>query len=279
MKTNFQTPEKYAQAAIKLSRELCAVGDVRPEHFKKVMKENRGGINAFSPYGPTKDGLERKNPVIVALGDSVTAGHFEFNGDPLELYAKLEAGLLNEEQSVEVTDARVCYLEQFRGMLIDKYEQTSVSTINSGIAGDTIYGMLKRVYRDVVRYQPDLVIINGSLNWNDENGTNEDYENALLKVITIIKEETKADIVLLTPNMEIRPPFFPVPEKSTLKERVEVMRKLADKEKVCLADAYKVWEVYESEGYPVSELLANKSNHPSVTGHTMYAEILMQLIK
>ena len=96
MKTNFQTPEKYAQAAIKLSREVCAVGDMRPEHFKKVMKENRGGINAFSPYGPTKDGLERKNPVIVALGDSVTAGHFEFNGDPLELYAKLEAGLLNE---------------------------------------------------------------------------------------------------------------------------------------------------------------------------------------
>ena len=79
--------------------------------------------------------------------------------------------------------------------------------------------------------------------------------------------------------MEIRPPFFPVPEKSTLKERVEIMRKLADKEKVCLADTYKVWEAYESEGYPVSELLANKSNHPSVTGHTMYAEVLMQLIK
>lgn len=279
MKTEFRTPEEYAKVALEMSQNVCAVGNVRPERFKKMMKENRGSINMFSPYGPTVDGLERKNPVIVALGDSVTAGHFEFNGNPEELFAKVEAGTLGEDDAVEVTDARVCYLEQFRGMLIDKYEQTSVSTINSGIAGDTIYGMLNRVYRDVVRYQPDLVIINGSLNWNDENGTNEDYEKALLQAITIIKEETKADIVLLTPNMEIRPPFLPEPEKSTLKERVEVMRKLADQEQVCLADTYKIWESYEAAGYPVNKLLANGSNHPSVTGHTMYANVLMQLMK
>lgn len=66
-------------------------------------------------------------------------------------------------------------MEQFRNLLIDKYEQTSVSAVNSGIAGDSMYGMKARLYRDVIRYQPDLVILNGSLNWGEEHGSTEDY--------------------------------------------------------------------------------------------------------
>ena len=38
-----------------------------------------------------EDGLERKNPVIVALGDSVTAGHFESTMTPA-VAAKLAEG-------------------------------------------------------------------------------------------------------------------------------------------------------------------------------------------
>lgn len=51
--------------------------------------------------------------------------------------------------------------------LIDKYEQTSVSVINAGIAGDVLPMMLARTDRDVVRYDPDLVLINGPLNWDE----------------------------------------------------------------------------------------------------------------
>lgn len=277
MRTSFVTPEKYAREALRIARETVAVGENRPAHFKKVMRENRGAINMFSPYGETEDGLERKNPVIVALGDSVTAGHFEFNGNPEELFAKVDAGALEEEDAVEITDARECYLEKFRSMLIDKYEQTSVSTINAGIAGDTMYGMQKRLYRDVIRYQPDLVIINGSLNWGEECGDTADYRKVITQVVKAIKTETKADIVLLTPNMELPGPF--ANPKSSLKERVEVIRELAKAEEVCLADAYKVWETYEDAGYPVKKLLANGMNHPSVTGHEMYAIVLMQLLE
>ena len=40
------------------------------------MKENTGMTGGL--FGLTdEEGLERKNPVIAALGDSVTAGHFE----------------------------------------------------------------------------------------------------------------------------------------------------------------------------------------------------------
>lgn len=92
-----------------------------------------------------------------------------------------------------------------------------------------------------------------------------------------MKKELKGDIVLVTPNMMTFTPFQN--PKSTLLERVEVIRQLAQDEDVCLADAYKVWEEYEKAGYPVDVLLANASNHPSVTGHEMYAWVLMQLME
>ncbi len=278
MKTTFQTPEPYAKEILRLARETPATGSVRPLHFQKVMWENRGTIGSINPFGAGEDGLERKNPVIAALGDSVTAGHFE-NAIPMEeLLAKIAAASFGEDEVGEVTDVRVCYLEQFRNMLVEKYGQTSVSAVNSGIAGDTLYGMQRRLYRDVIRYQPDLVILNGALNWGEPCGSTEDYEKLLTQVVKSIKNETKADLVLLTPNMDWPSPLAPGNPLSTLKERVEVIRSLADAEQVCLADAYKIWEAYAAAGYPVPEMLANGLNHPSVTGHTVYALALMQLM-
>ena len=276
MRTQFVTPEEYANAAFEIAARTDIGNGVLPDRFMRMMKENRGSINQFSPYGSSEDGLERKNPLIVALGDSVTAGHFEFTGDPLKLYAKLEEGPIDEDFAIEITDARECYLEKFRLYLIDKYEQTSVSTINSGIAGDTMYGMKNRVYRDVVRYQPDLVIINGSLNWGKECGDTNAYQKVLTETVKIIKNETKADVILLTPNMMLMPDMLLNPI-SSLDERVEVIRKLADAEGICLADAYKVWKAYEAAGYPVEKLLANGTNHPSTAGHELYAWVLMKL--
>lgn len=280
MRTEFVTPEKYARAVLDIAGTMDVTGSVRPERFRKTMRENIGSIDLFNPFGPADDGLERKNPVVAALGDSVTAGHFEFIGNPAVQFAKAHKGAIREGESVEIVDARECYLEKFRAKLIDKYELTSVSTLNAGIAGDTIYGMQKRVYRDVIRYQPDLAIINGSLNWGADCGSTQDYRKVLTEVVKVIRKETKADIVLLTPNMDHLPPLMaPKPGESTLDERVQVIREIAEEEKVCLADVYKVWKAYVAAGYPLDALLANGMNHPSVTGHELYARVLMRLLE
>ena len=277
MRTMYRTNREYADAFLRIVDETNTCGSVRPERFIKVMKENQGGINLFSPFGMTEDGLERRNPLIVALGDSVTAGHFEPCGDLDEIIATIEAGGMPDMSKGEVVDVREGYLDKFRSMLIDHFEVTSVSTINAGIAGDSMYGMEKRVYRDVVRHQPDLVIINGSLNWSPECGDSADYEAVLRRVIAVIQNETKADIILMTPNMEKLPDILKNP-KSPLIERVEIIRKLAEEKKCCLADTYLAWEKYEEAGYPAAELLANRGNHPSITGHEGFAKVLMKLV-
>lgn len=277
MKTSFVTPEEYAAAFLEIAENWSPADNKRPDNFRRIMRQNRGSLGKFTVYGEAEDGLERRNPMIAVLGDSVTAGHFEFNGDPDILFQKVEDGKMGEDDAVEITDARQCYPTRLRDMLIDEYEHTSVNVINCGIAGDTVIGMNARLKRDVISLQPDLVIINASLNWAEECGDTETYRKILQEIVQRVKTETSAEIILMTPNKELPGPFFN--PHSSLDERVEVIRNLAAEENVFLVDAYEIWDEYERQGYPVKELLANGMNHPSVTGHEVFAIALMKLLR
>jgi len=293
MKTTFRAREPYAGILLQAAADFSCNSPAKPLRFIRKMKENQGFIGMISGKGPDEDGLERKNPLIAALGDSVTAGHFEslIPEDP-EQAGKYYDFIRNPgnppkgfspPKAVEVVDARESYIEKFRERLIDRYELTSVSVINSGIAGDHLRSMAARLERDVIRYRPDLVLINGSLNWNPGLGTTEEYRELLRGMVRRLKEETEADIVLLTPNGDLpnNTPFMKMMEQAgiepTTGERAKAIRAVADEEQVCLADVYAVWEEARARGCPWKEILSNGVNHPGVEGHEVYAEILMKL--
>lgn len=298
MKTTFRIRQPYADIFMKCADDFICNSPVKPLRFIKKMKENTG--MAGSLFGLTdEEGLERKNPVIAALGDSVTAGHFEslMTPDLLQqmagIFQDLGSGMPKEEilqkiqesgglPPVEIYDARESYIEKFRSMLIDRFELTSVSVINAGIAGDVLPSMIARAGRDVIRYQPDLILVNGSLNWNDEQMGDAAYYKELLRgLVRRLKAETDADIILLTPNGDLPNTMFAAPGQElplpTTPERAEAIRELAAEESVCLADVRAVWDAALKAGCPWEELLANRINHPSVEGHEVYAKVLMKL--
>lgn len=276
MKTTFRIRQPYADIFEKCAKEYKNASPVKPQNFIRKLKNNTGMSKSF--FGILdEEGLEYKNPLIVALGDSVTAGHFE----SLLTQEILENKTPSPDEPIEIFDARESYIEKFRNRLIDKYELTSVSVINSGIAGDTLPSMCKRADRDVFRYKPDLVLINGSLNWDDATmGDSNVYKEMLRELISRCKKETDADIVLLTPNGDLPNTLFGLdaPEPTTEK-RAQVIRELAEEEQVCLADVRAVWNNAREKGCPWEELLANRVNHPSFEGHEVYAEVLMKLFE
>lgn len=288
MRTTFHVRQPYADKFLQCAREFPCKSPVKPVRFIEKMNKNQGSIAALTGMGMDKDGLERKNPVIVALGDSVTAGHFEslLPRDPNELKAVTEAAMCDIAAGkpvgpIEITDPRESYLEKFRYMLIDKFERTSVSVINSGIAGDNLRQMAARAQRDVIRYQPDLVLVNGCLNWDDQMGTTEEYGQILKNLVDRLRTETEADIILMTPNGDLPNTLFGetnAPMPTTL-ERVKVIREIAEEKQVALADVYAVWEAARKIGCPWEELLANGVNHPGIEGQEVYAITLMKLME
>ena len=56
------------------------------------------------------------------------------------------------------------------------------------------------------------------------------------------------------------------------------MNFIAKEKQCCLADTYLAWEKYEKAEYPAAELLANRGNHPSITGHEGFARVLMNVV-
>jgi len=209
----------------------------------------------------------------VAFGDSVTAGQFESLYPVEELIKLIEKGEPIEEP-INIRDLNKVYHEQFRMMLTKKYGATSVSVINSGIGGDSMIGMKERVNRDVIQHDPDLVIINGTLNWAEQHGTIDDFQVALENIIQTIKKNCLADIICLTPNAISNL----IPDE-LLETRVNIVRDVAQKKHASLVDVYKLWSLFTTDRDELKECLANKINHPTAAGHKVYALALMQLFQ
>ena len=310
MRTTYHIRQPIADRFLEIAKEAPCQSKRKPDRFIDRMRQNRGGVGILTGMGLDEDGLERKNPVIAALGDSVTAGHFEplTFGDHTDWFAQVlqranvkphEIELYSEAfrdparlietltllgskipdfqgfPPMEIVDVRESYVEKFRMKLIDRYEETSVSAINAGIAGDNLIMMEKRLFRDVIRYQPDLVLINGSLNWSDEMGDTAFYKTLLTGMVQRIQAETEADIILLTPNGMVGDAH----SCEMLEQRVEAIREVAREQEVCLADTYAIWKEARNLGCPWEEMLANRRNHPSPEGHEVYALTLMKLFE
>ena len=300
MRTTYRIREPYKSIFLQCAEDYVLQSPARPERFIEKMKTHTGMASGFLGL-VDEQGLEYRNPVIVALGDSVTAGHFESLMTPELLqklgkfFSLLQSGASQEEIAkiiqeeggmppVEIYDARESYIEKFREMLIDKFKLTSVSVLNAGIAGDVLPSMIKRAGRDVIAHDPDLILINGSLNWNDEQmGDAEVYKQMLKGLVQKLKKETTADIILLTPNGDLPNTMFSAPGQGvpepTTSQRAEKIREIAAEENVCLADVRAVWDAAKEKGCPWEELLANRINHPSVEGHEVYAKVLMKLFE
>lgn len=230
------------------------VSNQKPNKFIEILKTHKGIIN-FQEIN-NDDYIEPRNPLIVVLGDSVTGGHFE---------------TIDLKNMIFAQDLQDGYVEKFKHMLHDAYSFVTINIINSGIAGDNVKGMYKRLKRDVLSYQPDLVIINATLNWSRNRGSIIDYYNYLEKIIIDIQLQTSAEIVLMTPNGAIKRE-----NDQNLDERVEVVRELAKKYNITLVDIYQMWS--DVVGHDdVKTTLSNNENHPTPLGHTFMAKALMQI--
>lgn len=210
---------------------------------------------------------------MVALGDSITETTFHTRG-------------------------RMNWVQLLEEAIFEEYGNGVCTLINSGKCGSTYRDGLSRLDRDVLRYNPDLVII--AFGMNDATvGLDglDDFKDDIKSTVELIKQQCGSEIMLRTPNPVVTVHGLPRPEgaagpglewknpKHPLKEySAAIVEMAAELDCVCV-DHYSLWNEYELKfKHPV----ANPCNlwprmgdaiHPGPIGHLAFFRELAPYFK
>lgn len=209
--------------------------------------------------------------LVVAFGDSVTQGVAEHGRfDFAHTHHRLLQTLLEQH-----------------------YPATTFSTLNAGVSGETASQAVNRLDRDVIRHQPDLVLVAFGLNDAVTGGDARlpECEAALARIITETHSRTEADIVLLTPPHmasqrrphRIHPVHDPIADDIIATQQKGILTRYADairglgsrfaKEtgRLVVADVHSEWTRLRDSGVDVDSWFSNGLNHPDPRGGRLAA--------
>lgn len=170
---------------------------------------------------------------IVCFGDSITAGYG--------------------------VDVNVGFVDRLEKYLPLHYPSIAWNIINSGIYGDTTTGALKRVERDVINYNPNIVFIlfgsNDSSFYDSGVVAQKEFEKNLEEIIKSIRSHNNrtglnncmAVPVLITPPPVVERLVEPFMTNNRLNHYVYIIRSLAAKYKCPLLD-FNQYLIDETEG-------------------------------
>ena len=215
---------------------------------------------------------------IAFLGDSVTQGCFDCYE---EAPGRLETYFTPEW----------AYCEVVKKMLHKLYPSVPLTIVNAGISGGSATGGLKRLDRDVLSYSPDLVVVCFGLN-DSNNGRAgiKDYANALGDIFRKVSR-SGAECIFMTPNTmnyvvsphltaeharALAADFAERMKSGVMDEYIAAARAAAAEKHIPVCDCYTLWKRMEEIGVNVTELLANKLNHPDKDMHFLFAYELVK---
>ncbi len=216
--------------------------------------------------------IRGEKTIIVAFGDSVTAGYFK-----------------SGKQFHSEADRSAVYHQVLGDRLRYLVKDADLEVINAGVGGETAGRGLVRFETDVAAKKPDLCIVCWGL--NDVNGTVESYKESLAEIFTKL-QELGCDIVFMTPNMlntrvspdtaEVHLNYAAKTAEMQLSGKMDsfmdAAREVAEKFDVPVCDCYKKWKAMQEMGIDTDLLLDNCINHPTREMHVFFAECLLDTL-
>ena len=215
---------------------------------------------------------------IAFLGDSVTQGCFE-------CYEPYPGGI--ETDFI----AQWAYCERVKQILNKLYPSVPFSIVNAGISGASALSGVQRVERDVLSYDPDLVVVCFGLNDSGDGADGiENFYSNLREIFTKIREKG-CECIFMTPNTlndrespkltgdlfkGLAKAFAERMQNGVMDGYVEAGKKAARECGVTICDCYALWKQMQSCGVNVTELLSNKLNHPDKDMQYLFAYELVR---
>lgn len=160
---------------------------------------------------------------------------------------------------------------------LQKYNKLArIEVINKSIDGENSSEAVKRFKLDVISEKPDLVSIGYGMNDQCKGGIPIDafYDN-IYKITKKIKEDTDADIIIVTPC--VSNPLWKYSSGNILGYS-EVLKKIGRELGVSVADVYSLWIDELKAGKTHESMLANNINHPNDYGHWIYYKAFLSVL-
>jgi len=238
-------------------------------NFTKLMSQKNMDYHSFASVN------------AVFLGDSVTHGCFET--------------IKGVTRNVDVVcDFEEVYHAKFKKLMNSVFPFAPLNIINSGISGEGAPKGLIRIERDVLRYSPDLAVINFGLN---DCGKGIEGINTYTEALDGIFKKLKAaeiETIFMTPNMmctyvsphlDIQGEEFinrarAAAEKQNsglMDKYMDAARDICAQNKVTVCDCYNRWKQLFAAGVDITALLVNYINHPTRAAHGIFARELFQM--
>ncbi len=208
-------------------------------------------------------------PTIVTFGDSVTATRGR-----IAIYPKLLANDLS-------------------------YDGREVKVVNAGIGGHTTKQGKQRFEEDVLKADPDVVVLMFGINdaavdvWKKPPADKArvslaDYRKNLNEMVQTLKKQG-VRVVLMTPNplywsattlkLYDKPPYRPDDDDGfnvVLRDYVAAVREIAKTQDVGLVDVFAAFEAYDAESKHKPGSLNPDGMHPGDAGHRIIANLLIE---
>ena len=181
---------------------------------------------------------------IVCFGDSITAGYAVRRGFPSFL------------------------LESLR----QRFPDSKIEMINSGICGDTSQDGLGRLDWAVLSYEPDLVTINFGIHDCVLGLSLEEFEMNLVEMVRRIRAGPDSEILLLSSQPLESPPY-----DQRVLDYYQTVERVAKEMNVGFVDVYGAWMKRVQAGMPLDSLILPGLDHPNEAGYRIIAEELMSL--
>ncbi|MBN1324037.1 MAG: SGNH/GDSL hydrolase family protein [Methanotrichaceae archaeon] len=182
--------------------------------------------------------------VIVAFGDSITAGYAVRRGFP----------------------------HFWREALVRRYPSAKIELHNEGVSGNTSFDGLARLGWSVLPHRPDLVTMNFGINDAAYGISIDEFSSNIVEMAETIMAECGSEVILLSSQPLLTPGF-----NDLVLKYYHALEAVSSEMDLGYVDVYGAWMRRAEAGVPLESLILSGLDHPNEAGYRIIAEELMKL--
>ncbi len=173
------------------------------------------------------------------------------------------------------------YVSLLKKQLKTDFPEADITVKNKGENGETSREGLRRLESDVLRYNPDMIIMlfgsNDCAFSDSQHRGPEEFSFNYDRIISTIAEKGDIQLILMTPPPVIEEPDMPFIENAVLNKYCDIIKEKAKENGLMLIDLNKAF--LEADNGNIIQFMQWDGVHISTDGYKLFFETVYRAVK